>query len=100
MGWESRGNGRYYYRKRREGRRVVSEYVSDRVAPLIEMMDVEERSERERLRQTARIQREQFRVASQAVDEVSRWVRLMTEQTLIENGFHRHKGQWRKQRHE
>ncbi len=26
MGWERRGNGFYYYRKRREGHRGISEY--------------------------------------------------------------------------
>ncbi len=28
MPWESRGDNRYYYRKRREGRRVLSEYLA------------------------------------------------------------------------
>ncbi len=28
MGWEKRGNKQYYYRKRREGDRVVSEYLT------------------------------------------------------------------------
>ncbi|MBX7253223.1 MAG: hypothetical protein K1X50_14675 [Candidatus Promineofilum sp.] len=27
MGWETRGNGTYYYRKARDGGRVVSEYI-------------------------------------------------------------------------
>ena len=27
MGWEKRGNGLYYYRKKRMGQRVVSEYM-------------------------------------------------------------------------
>ena len=26
MGWEKRGNNKYYYRKKREGKRVISIY--------------------------------------------------------------------------
>jgi hypothetical protein len=98
MGWEMRGNGQYYYRKRRRGRRVVSEYVPSSIAMLIEGLDAEKRNERERLRQSERIERERLRAVNQVVDEVGEYVRPIVERALIDNGFHRHKGQWRKKR--
>jgi hypothetical protein len=98
MGWETRGTGKYYYRKRRKGQRVVSEYVPSSIAMLIEGLDAEKRNERERLRQRERIERERLRAVNQVVDEVGECARLIIERTLIDSGFHRHKGQWRKKR--
>lgn len=47
MGWERRGNGYYYYRKRREGHRVISEYVGNgRAAEVAAAMDRLKRRER------------------------------------------------------
>ena len=48
MAWEARGNKSYYYRKRRIGRRVVSEYVgSSETAELIAGMDVLDQEQRQ-----------------------------------------------------
>lgn len=98
MGWESRGNGRYYYRKQRNGRRVVSKYVTGSLGSLIEILDTQERSERKRFLQGEKANRDRLQAAAQEVDKISKWVMLTKEQTLIDNGFHRHKGQWRRKR--
>jgi len=98
MGWESRGNGRYYYRKQRNGRRVVSKYVPRSLGFLIEILGTQERSERKRFLQEAKATRDRLQAAAKEVDKIGEWVRLLTEQTLIDNGFHRHKGQWRRKR--
>lgn len=67
---------------------------------LIEMLNAEERDERDRLRQVERSQRDRWRAASQKVDEVGEWMEVIVKQTLLDNGFHQHKGQWRKKRNE
>ena len=44
MTWENRGNNRYYYRMKRKGDRVVSEYYGN--GPFAEMLAVEDEHER------------------------------------------------------
>ena len=47
MGWETRGNNTYYYRKRRVGPSVVSEYAgSGKAGLLAERIDTEGRKTR------------------------------------------------------
>ncbi len=92
MAWETRNGQRYYYRKRREGKRVVSEYQGRaEVAELSAQCDA-----------YARQRREAERAEAEALDrmlaELSSLLRLLTHATLIANGYHTHKGQWRRKR--
>jgi hypothetical protein len=65
---------------------------------MIEILNAEERDERDRIRQVEMSQRNRWRAASQKVDEVGEWMGAIVERTLLDNGFHQHKGQWRKKR--
>ena len=100
MGWECRGSSQYYYRKIRRGRRVVSEYVgAGEFAILTALLDEEQRAERQEQQEAERRRREE---ADQIDHELARFddtLRLLTTIMLEEAGYHRHKGQWRKQRH-
>ena len=80
MGWETRGTGRYYYRKVRCGDRVVSEYVgTGKVGALVALLAEAKREEAECRREVER-QSIQQAIALEQAD------------------FHRHKGQWRRWR--
>lgn len=99
MAWLEKNGRRYYYRKRRIGARVKSEYVgTGALAELLEHMDATERRERERSRQQERDNRKQFEDADKALDELANLVRMATRAALIANGYHTHKGTWRKKR--
>ena len=99
MGWEKRSNGRYFYRKKRLGHRVVSEYVgAGEIAGLIAMMAGIEQHERIEQRTTRR----QERLEAEALDHDLAQLRsisrtLMTAQLIIA-GYHTHKRTWRKER--
>ncbi|MCK4849724.1 MAG: hypothetical protein KAT11_00160 [Phycisphaerae bacterium] len=95
MGWETRGNRSYYYRKRRVGGRVVSEYVGGGLlGVLAEQLDAEQRAETQAKRQEIQRfdsdDREIIRLCKQLSDAAARMLEAA--------GFHKHKGQWRKQR--
>lgn len=101
MGIEARNkNGNlYYYRKRREGDRVVSEYVGGGlVASLIEHQDKRERLQREA--EKLRMSRARMSMAAidRQLDEFSEIVDLMVKAELLAMGYHRHKRQWRRKR--
>lgn len=102
MGWEDRERGsQYYYRKRREGRRVVSEYVGvGLVAQLAAEMDRTERVHKAAER--AQWQREMAAhdAVDKRIDEVCAQVHTLTQAALVAAGFHQHKGQWRRKRNE
>jgi hypothetical protein len=91
------GTGPYYYRKRREGDRVTSEYVgSGAVAELSAADDAAERLEQQRQRAT-------FRATARVVEERASLllgteadVRALSAGCLIVNGFYAHKRQWRR----
>lgn len=99
MAWETRGNNRYYYRKKRKAGKVVSEYVgSGLAAQEIALMDLEERKERYNRNMIMRQQKEEFGVLDQQVTQLSLLVRGAIEIFFIVSGFHKHKGQWRRRR--
>lgn len=99
MGWETRGNGRYYYRKRREGRRVVSEFVSNKFGSLVAMLDEERQAERAQQRRAERAEREKIRAMDAVMNRMNDLVVATVNSALIAEGYHRHRGQWRKRRY-
>lgn len=97
MGWEERKGRLYYYRKRRVGEQVVSQYVG--TGPGAEACAAFDRAARE----TRKRQRQKLRKEREALDEEARQVRgvidqirTLTHATLVAAGYHTHKGQWRK----
>ena len=99
MGWETRGSGRYYYRKVRDGGRVRSEYLgAGVVAELLAEADDLDRQRRQLDTEEWQdvINAERRTVATLA--EVDRMVQGMAAAVLIAAGYHTHRRQWRRQR--
>ena len=100
MAWEERGIQRYYYRKRREGERVVSEYIGrGPLAEGIARLEVLDREREEAVRQQRSAERAALDAEAAEVEAVEGLVRTVTHAALLASGYHTHKGQWRK-RHE
>lgn len=99
MGWENRNGRQVYYRKRRIGQRVVSEYVgSGEAASMLALLDEHERDKAERLRHTWRKTIEREAGIDALLNDAGRILKTMTDATLAAYGYRRHKGQWRKRR--
>ena len=99
MGWENRNGRRYYYRKRREGGRVVSEYVGNGLAgEIAEIFDAEDRCENEYKRHQLREQKASEQAIDSQTGEVEKYTWTITRACLLLAGYHTHKGQWRKLR--
>ena len=99
MAWEERNGNLYYYRKRREGNRVVSEYVGK--GAWIHAMATQEKRERDRLRYERWKQRQEIKEYEEMRNQLNRAmdsVRDLVQAALLLNGYHTHKGQWRKKR--
>ena len=101
MGVEARhkAGNLYYYRKRREGDRVVSEYVGGGL--VVDLAQKRTEIDKE-IREAQAIQRQAERLSSAqidaALDEFSNIVDTLTTAVLISMGYHQHKGQWRRRR--
>ncbi len=68
MGWEDRGGNRYYYRKRWEGGRCISEYLgAGATAELLSACEAYRRAEAAQQRQAEEERRRQQEQGSQAV---------------------------------
>lgn len=96
MGFESRGSRVYYYRKRREGGRVVSEYVgAGHVGALCAKLDAAERAEGEARRVQVRSERERDEALDELLDAIGAALKSAAACEMIAGGCHTHKGQWR-----
>lgn len=98
--WETRRRGgRYYTRSRRVGGRVVREYVgSGAVGELAAEVDAMERAERLARCSEWRQQCGEARDVRDALAALEARSRQWVSDTLSAEGFHRHKGQWRRRR--
>ena len=100
MGLETRERGGvYYYRKRRIGDKVISEYMgSGDLAFLAGIYDERERAEREAKRQQLRQLRTEATNTDRMLAELAGIVDTFVSASLIVEGYHQHKGQWRRKR--
>ena len=101
MAWEKRERGgRYYYRTRRVGGRVVKEYVG--AGALAETAAERDRLERERRADDARRERaERERLAREEapVAALDAAVTALTRAVLVVAGYHQHeRGEWRRRK--
>ena len=101
MGWETRSRGtRYYTRSRREGGRVVREYVG--AGPLTELMAEADAGDRARAReQRQAVQEERRRLADldSPTARLSALVDALAAGALLQAGYRRHdRGNWRRRR--
>ena len=103
MGWETRdGRGRYYTRSRREGGRVVREYVgTGSAAEAIARLDALDRERRADERATWSRERSRLDDMSAPVLALDALGEATARAALIAAGYHRHhRGAWRKRRHD
>lgn len=99
MSWETRGNNRYYYRRRKVAGRVIGEYVG--AGYLAEVMAAEDEAARQARQAAAAEWRsivEADRRQEKMLAEIDTLVRAAVAGVLIANGYHTHKRQWRKTR--
>jgi hypothetical protein len=98
MGWDH--GGRYYTRSRREGSRVVREYVGGgAVGHLTAQFDALKRQEREAERADAKVAQNAVDALDAPLDELDDLGALLVEAALVAAGYHRHnRGDWRKKR--
>lgn len=95
MAVERRGNNLYYYHKRREGDRVVSEYAGKgEVVDFWQYIAESRQQEQVAIQQVRRIDAN----LEAKINQYCRAVDLMVKAELIAMGYHQHKGQWRRRR--
>ena len=99
--WERRERGGLYYtRSRKEGGRVVREYVGGGV--LGEIAALEDEYERRRRQEEAAFwkeERESLEELAAPVEELCEAAEVIARAALIASGYHRHnRGEWRKRR--
>ena len=91
--------GRYYYRSKREGKRVTTQYLgTGEWADAMALLDDIERQERALEREAMQEEMAREREVDHQLDARGAQVRALTEAVLVANGYHRHKGTWRKRR--
>jgi hypothetical protein len=101
MAWEDRNGKRYYYRKRREGGRVISEYVGGGLSgEITETLDRQDRAETEYKRRELRRQKQATAAIDRQVGEVEKYAKAIMQAGLLLAGYHAPKRQWRKRRNE
>jgi hypothetical protein len=99
--WEKRQRGGHYYtRSRKEGGRIIRQYVGGgTLGHLAALTDTLERLRREEEATAWKEEQERMEVLAAPVEELCEHAEVLTRATLLAAGFHRHKrGDWRKRR--
>lgn len=99
MGYEKRGGNLYYYKKKRVNGRVVSQYIGGgelaRFTYELDQADRELESMEQAERQAARAE---SILLDDQVNNTLEMMKTHVEQALMEAGYHKVKGEWRKKR--
>ena len=95
MAWK---NG-YYYRNKRVGNTVVSEYVGGGVmGEFAEMVDEDERQKADLCRRAVQEIKRRDAAIDNEIDKIGAQVKALVEAMLLVTGYHQFKRTWRKQR--
>jgi hypothetical protein len=97
--WRERG-GPYYTRSRKEGGRVVREYVGGgALGEIAALEDEHERRHRQEEAAFCKEERENLEELAAPVDELCEAAEVLARATLLAAGYRRHnRGEWRKRR--
>ena len=100
MGWEQRPRGgRYYTRSRRIGGRVVREYVGGGlIGQLAAALDDRERTRLHGERAERRRDREMLATVTAELADATRAIDAAVAGELEADGYHWHRGEWRRRR--
>ncbi len=100
MAYEKRGNGIYYYKKEREGNRVVSKYIGKgEVASLIAQMDELEADSKYHKRYEEQNRREKAERFEKEIAEIENAFNQLVTAHLLINGYRQTDSrEWRKKR--
>jgi hypothetical protein len=99
MGWETRGNRLYYYVKRRESGRVISDYIGGgALAEMLAAINELEQQERDLERRHWQAERLAELATDRQLQQIGRLLRDLQAATLIAHGCRTHRRQWRKKR--
>ncbi len=95
MGWQ---NG-YYYRKKRQGKRIISEYCGTGYAGLLaSLQDEKETQKRKAERERFHAQVERENAIDKQIDAIGAQVDALVTAIFLVSGYRKHKRQWRKKR--
>lgn len=95
MAWQ---NG-YYYRKKRIGKRIISEYQGTGYAGLLaSLQDKEAREKREEEQALHKAQIEKESAIDREIDAIGAKVDTLVTALFLASGYRQHKRQWRQRR--
>lgn len=96
MGWELRNGRRYYYRKIRRGKRVISEYVGmGAFAEILSQLDDIDRAREIAANVAWRNEKNLDKKLNHEICQLTEIINGMARASLLVSGYHSHKGQWR-----
>ena len=100
MAYEKRGNSIYFYKKEREGKRVVSKYYGKgELASLIAQMDEIEAGSKDYKRFEEQQRREKAEIFEKEIAEIENAFNELITAHLLINGYHQTGSrEWRKKR--
>ena len=99
MAWEERGGSLYSYRSVRYGERVKKEYLGrGEVAQLIAHADETRRRVREARRKQVREELARMEEIMAPVLEIDEATWVLIRAHLVAGGYHRRRGEWRRER--
>ena len=95
MGWEKRRGKKYFYYKTRIGPRVVSFYAGNNILSY-KLQAIMEKKRREE--EAYRTMVEGEKIKDSKLNAYHELVNQLADAVLVLNGYHTHKGEWRKKR--
>ena len=97
MALEERGGNYYYYRKERDGKRVISKYYGKgELASLIAQMDEIERQEKLEKAEIQRRNKDEQTKIDRELSNLEQEIKKLTENVLLNLGFYKTRSrEWR-----